>query len=536
MKNHLFLLFLAFCPFGFAQTNEFFEKYTTDYEKQVLNDANASHFELFMIADSTCSKQKTESAKKQFDAFINELKASKITKQSEEKTIRALHKKVHERFLTRYRALVDFNEIFVDGEYNCVSSTALFALVLEELEIPYYVQEQPGHVLIMAYPNTSNITVEMTTVKNAFVIPPRKDINRAVQNLLELQLVTPNQVKATGSVQIYDQFFNERSKLTIDQLIGIQFFNHAISSVNNDQMEKSLSDICKAERFYDAYRTKIYKSEILLDLVEKQDFKSLGSLPYLFEFGNMNQYKHQYVVYGYANFINQRLIADGNRTLGDSSLVLVNRIVRDTNLLNDLTAIYYLGMADYFSKARKREKALEYSEMAYHSSPNNSIVKSALLDQIVYSLSFKYLYNDESSEEDEDLDQEELDEELETAEKFYSEIDKYCVKYPYLDSNNRFILLKLYANIDFSMNYYKENDGLNGKKYFDLSEGLIDHITDKELIDEDYLGWLYAACAAYLFRQHEYNEAVQTIEKGLKIAPEHERLLRRLEIIKSRMK
>ncbi|TSJ47723.1 hypothetical protein [Fluviicola chungangensis] len=536
MKNHLFLLFLAFYSLNFAQSDYFFEKYVNDYQKQVLNDVNASHFELFMISDSACSGQKTAAAKKEFDAFISELKASKILKQSEEKTIRALHKQVHERFLTRYRALVDFDEIFVTGEYNCVSSTALFALVLEELGIPYYVQEQPGHVLIMAYPNTSNITVEMTTVKNAFVIPPRKDINRAIENLLELQLVTPKQVNTLGSVAVYDLFFNVRSKLTIDQLIGIQLFNHAITAVNNDQTEKALSDISKAERFYDVYRTQILKSELLLDLVEKKDFKSLASLPYLFEFGNRNKYKNEYVIYSYANFINQRLIADGNRPMADSSLVLVNRMVKDTNLLNDLTGIYYLGMADYFSKARKNEKALEYSEMAYRSSPNNSFVKSALLDQITYHLSVKYLYDEEYSEEDEGPDEEELDEELETAEKFYSEINKYCVKYPYLDSNNRFILLKLYANIDFSMNYYKENDGVNGKKYFDLSESLIDRITDKELIDEDYLGWLYAECATYLFRQHQYEEAVQTIEKGLKIDPEHERLLKRLEIIKSRMK
>lgn len=530
MKSHLFLLFLALSPFGFAQTNHFFEKYTTDYEKRILNDTNASRFELFMISDPACSEQKTTAAKKQFDVFIEELKASKITKQPEEKLIRALHKKVHERFLTRYRALVEFNEIFVTGEYNCVSSTALFALVLEELEIPYYVQEQPGHVLIMAYPNTSNITVEMTTVKNAFVIPPRKDINRAIANLLELQLVTPKQVKAMGDVAVYDMFFNVRSKITIDQLIGIQFFNHAITSVNNDQAESSLSEICKAERFYDVYRTKILKSELLLDVVEKQDFKSIGSLPYLFEFGNTNKYKREYVIYGYASFINQRLIADGNRQLADSSLVLVKQMVRDTNLLNDLTGIYYLGMSDYFSKARKNEKALEYSELAYQASPNNSFVKSSLLDQIAYHLSVKYL------SEDEELDEEESDEELETAEKFYLEIDKYCMKYPYLDSNNRFVLLKLYANIDFSMNYYKENDGLNGKKYFDASESLIDRITDKELIDQDYLGWLYAECATYLFRQHKYEEAVKTIEKGLKISPDHERLLARLEIIKSRMK
>lgn len=86
------------------------------------------------------------------------------------------------------------------------------------------------------------------------------------------------------------------------------------------------------------------------------------------------------------------------------------------------------------------------------------------------------------------------------------------------------------------MNYYMKNDGVNGDKYFELSESLIDRITDKELIQEDYLGWLYAESATYLFRQHKYNEAVQTIEKGLKIDPDHEVLLRRLGIIKSRMK
>ena len=162
----LYILFVSQIVFG-QQGNLTLYGYDSEYEEKVINDVNSEELELLLALGEKASYVRLEKVKAVFNDFIKEVKQSGILDQTEVKLMKQLHNMVHDKFLVQYKEISPFHEIFETGTYNCVSATALFALTLDELNIPYNIQEQPTHVFIMAYPDTKGIMVEMTAVKDA---------------------------------------------------------------------------------------------------------------------------------------------------------------------------------------------------------------------------------------------------------------------------------------------------------------------------------------------------------------------------------
>ena len=99
-----------------------------------------------------------------------------------------------------------------------------------------------------------------------------------------------------------------------------------------------------------------------------------------------------------------------------------------------------------------------------------------------------------------------------------------------------FLSAHFYAYSEASQDFLDEDDGENGKKYFDLALKTRASMIDPEIIDPDQIGWLYAEMGSYLCRKKQYKEALDVLEEGLTFAPDHERIIARIEIAKSRMK
>ncbi|MNV26865.1 hypothetical protein D3C71_1179920 [compost metagenome] len=133
-----YLLFVAFFALPLPRLLSQLESNDhSDYEREILLNKDATHLELLMAIGSGASKERTLAVKQELDAFISEVKSSGIMRLSKVKLMKELHRKVHSRFLNRYQYVCPFPQIFESGKYNCVSATALFALILEELNIPY---------------------------------------------------------------------------------------------------------------------------------------------------------------------------------------------------------------------------------------------------------------------------------------------------------------------------------------------------------------------------------------------------------------
>jgi hypothetical protein len=66
------------------------------------------------------------------------------------------------KYLKYYKLDSFFPDIFSTKTYNCVNGTALFAIIFDEINIPYHILEVPNHVYLIAYPSTLKIGVEST--------------------------------------------------------------------------------------------------------------------------------------------------------------------------------------------------------------------------------------------------------------------------------------------------------------------------------------------------------------------------------------
>ncbi len=513
--KYLVLLAIFSCSLSqlFSQTDSFLVRYDTDYEAQVLQNPDATHLERLMVLGSKASPERTAAAKKEFDAFISEIKSSKVLRKPEVKLMKELHAMVHKRFLTRYQFVVPFHEIFKSGTYNCVSATALFALVLEELDIPYNIQEQPTHVYIMAYPDTKAISVEMTAVEDAYYLTARKDVSNAVNALLELDLTTREEIQMKGELYVYNAFYNTNDVVDLRELAGIQYMNASISAVNDERFADALSSICKAETLYNVKKTQLLKTEILLTLMSEAKFESLKEIGYLVGYANLENSNKKKVYQQYAAFLNDQLINQAKRGIVDSSYTFIRNNLTDTAQVKELGSLYYVAISEYYAKAMNTKKQVEYAELAYVNAPGNVALQGWLVQSIMRCYVGK-------------LDGEEL----------VKRLEGYSVRYPGLLSNNLFLSAHFYAYSEASQDFLDEDDGENGKKYFDLALKTRASMIDPEIIDPDQIGWLYAEMGSYLCRKKQYKEALDVLEEGLTFAPDHERIIARIEIAKSRMK
>ena len=173
--------------------------FSSDFEREAfLKFKKTSGKELLLpLLLTTSSSANAETTKLINDKILiltNKLSSEGVNTKKNDKKIKTVYNQVHSTFLKKYQEDVRFQDIFTNGNYNCVTASALFALVFEQLNIPYEIKEEPTHVYLLAYPNSSNILVETTTPLSGFL----SFDDRFKQNFIE---VLKNQ-KIIGNAEI----------------------------------------------------------------------------------------------------------------------------------------------------------------------------------------------------------------------------------------------------------------------------------------------------------------------------------------------
>jgi hypothetical protein len=102
-----------------------------------------------------------------------------------------------------YKLSNNFSEIFETGYYNCVSGSALFALILSKLEIPYQIIEAPTHVFLIAYPNTEKIVLESTIPDEGSHQFSKRIIERYIADLYKSKLISKEEFEGNHAVRLF---------------------------------------------------------------------------------------------------------------------------------------------------------------------------------------------------------------------------------------------------------------------------------------------------------------------------------------------
>lgn len=103
-----------------------------------------------------------------------------------------------------------FTELNKNGNYNCVTATALYGLLLNDLGIPFSIKETPEHVYLIAYPKSDAILIESTDPLKGYRVFNDNYKALIVQNLKENKIISESEFKTGNVNNLFDKYFFPR--------------------------------------------------------------------------------------------------------------------------------------------------------------------------------------------------------------------------------------------------------------------------------------------------------------------------------------
>lgn len=195
--------------------------------------------------------------------FAEKLENSKGEK-DQKQFLKLVFNKTHHRFLKNYQAYATFSDLLKAGNYNCLTGTALYALLLDHLGYDYKVIETNYHIFLIVKTSEGKVIFEATDPVKGFIT----DADEVEKRLSKYQ---QNQVPRRESEKIYYQYsvklFNE---VSLDEMLGLLHYNHAIEAFNAQQLSSAIVHLDKAIHLYQSPRIDEFAKIILLYVKESK--------------------------------------------------------------------------------------------------------------------------------------------------------------------------------------------------------------------------------------------------------------------------
>jgi hypothetical protein len=196
--------------------------------------------------------------------FTEKLEAKRTSFKNEKQFLNHLFIKAHQKFLKDYEEYSGFSEMLSTGKYNCLTGTALYALLLEHFGFKYEIIETNYHIFLLAQTNVGKILFEATDPVNGFVDNSKKIESR-------INTYKQNIIQETDTEKTYYRYnFDLYNVVDLDQVAGLFHYNLAIVSFNKNDLESSVLHLNEAITRYESPRIQAFSDILLLSLVESK--------------------------------------------------------------------------------------------------------------------------------------------------------------------------------------------------------------------------------------------------------------------------
>jgi hypothetical protein len=155
---------------------------------------------------------------------------------SETDLIRYAFSTTHRKFLRHFRPQADFAELFEGGAYNCLTGTALFSLILSDLNIRHQVIETNYHIFILVTTKEGELLLEATDRQNG-VVTGFNEISARIEQYKTTPLVTAH---AEDGLSYYQFSFDLFNPVSTEELTGLLYYNLAINAYNSHNLHQAV--------------------------------------------------------------------------------------------------------------------------------------------------------------------------------------------------------------------------------------------------------------------------------------------------------
>lgn len=209
-------------------------------------------------------------------SFAHELASKRDRYASEQDFLQLVFQKTHRRFLKHFEADATFAETLAKGRYNCLTGTALYALLLRHFEVNFSIIETNYHIFLLANTTSGQVLLETTDPVNGFVADEMM-IERKLGHYRENTM--PEASAGTGYRYQYN--FKLYKPVSLDEMIGLMHYNLAIAAHNRQASAEAVRQLEAAASWYRSARLEEFSRVVLLSLAESTQLQPDDKAAYI---------------------------------------------------------------------------------------------------------------------------------------------------------------------------------------------------------------------------------------------------------------
>ena len=226
----------------------------------------------FQVLLQSAPSERPILATSKMNKFLVALKIKRGKLKSDETFLRYAFRESHKTFFHSYKAYSQFPEIFDSGNYDCLSATSFFSVVLDAFGFEYKIIETNYHIFLIVEADQKQILLESTDMNNGFVANDRL-IKEKIRGYRENKILTSaDKYYYQYEVDLYQQVMPQ-------QLTGLLYFNQAVIAFNNNDLTACALKLKKAIRIYNSPRAKelitILVTQVAASDLDEEEKKNL---------------------------------------------------------------------------------------------------------------------------------------------------------------------------------------------------------------------------------------------------------------------
>jgi hypothetical protein len=463
-----------------------------------------------LATDREVTEEEYLQYKKRFYEFLDKIKEDRRFQRKPERQIRFIFSAIHDEYFRLYREAPLFSKIFTHGEFNCVTASVMFALAFDYYSIPYDIILLTDHVYLLAYPQQQSIVVETTNpLRGAMQSFDQRSKARAVQSLVEMKIVSQEEVNQKGIDRVFSEIYLAEENPTLHQLIGTLYHNEGLQRSQALLYEDAYELYKKASFMYPNKITTgllILTASVVLDRVDHKNpytYRILADLEKFIPFG----IPHDAISQQGLAYMNKAL-NEGNESLMDSIYQWLNQYITRDEILGEIKFAYHYNKSLKLINDIRMDEALELLEIAYRLKPHDQNLNYIFLDILSWKLS-----SGDSPDEN------------------YELVTSLAEKVPELADSRRFQMLYQGAMLSLINEHYVRRNFELAENYRSEFETRFSpgEVQSQEIIR--YLEEVYSRASLFYFRLNRISRARAVLVSGLEYAPESAELKSKLYVL-----
>lgn len=439
-----------------------------------------------------------------------DLRARGIESKSKKKQISLIYKTIHASQLKKYNEKAFFNDIFTSGEYNCVTASALYALIFDKFGINYQIKETPTHVYLIAEPETDRVMIETTLPAKGVTFFDERFKREFVMYLLKNKLISQEEFDRKSIEQLFKENYDKNQTINIYQLAGVQYYNKGIFLFEETKYYEAATNFEKACLLHPQNSFKFSYTAALANVLNDQVIKKNYQGKTLSKYLNLNNKNAEALVYGEEFFntvSNEWVVNKPNLVKYKEYFAEFSDFLADSIDLDSYNQTYYkmLGYHD-FSKGNFAG-ALRQLGFAYLSNPLNIEIQ-----ELIENVGIRYLFTDRKHE------------------AAIDSLEYYFELFPFLTEKQNYQQYYTYCYMRTIQLYFQKGNAKKGDELLLRFEQIMNN--DKPAFNEEMLEAFYTELSSIYVRMQNYSMANEMINRGLVYVPGSEELKFQRENIK----